>query len=286
VTKIPGGVVEYLESSAQADQLKAIGAKLLQERQAKSVSLEEVATKTYIPLRLLSAIEAGRLDLLPEPVFIQGFIRRYADIIGLDGVVLSKEFSVQPPVPVTVEELPPEEPSKSEAMMEFALSKPFGQPNWQYLVGGAIGLGAIWLIIASLAHRPKVATSPAPSSPVVTRPLSPKAVSKSANPVAPAASPVPSIAPSVPTATSPVQVNVKLSDESWMEVRVDGAIAFEGTLQKGTQRSWSGQKQVVISAGNAGGVSASYNNGAAKPLGAPGDIAQVSFPPSAPGERN
>jgi cytoskeletal protein RodZ len=81
--------------TAQLEQLKAIGAYLREIRQEQSRSLEEIATKTYIPLRLLRALESGQEQPLPEPVFVQGFIRRYGDILGLDGLELAQQFPVQ-----------------------------------------------------------------------------------------------------------------------------------------------------------------------------------------------
>ncbi|KAM3097942.1 helix-turn-helix domain-containing protein [Phormidesmis sp. 146-12] len=286
-----GGSVEYLESSGQAEQLREIGSKLSQERQARSISLEEIAAKTYIPMRLLGAIDTGRLDLLPEPVFIQGFIRRYADAVGLDGTVLSKGFSIEqpqaPPKPNLMEapQHPPEEVYQPPVS---------NQPNWLYVVGGVVGLGVLGLIATSLANRPKVAEPSKPIStqkPVVSAASSPaKKTSPKASPSVVAASsvkvsPSPSVAPSPSlspaVATGPVEVKVNLIDESWVEVQVDGKLAYEGTLPKGTQKSWSGKQQVVISSGNAGAVSASFNNTTAKPLGALGAVTSVSFPPVA-----
>lgn len=87
--------------TVQQEQLKAIGTYLSQIRQGQERSLEDIAAKTYIPLRLLKAIEAGQERPLPEPVFIQGFIRRYADALGLDGIDLSQKFPINvTPLPV------------------------------------------------------------------------------------------------------------------------------------------------------------------------------------------
>lgn len=263
--------MEYSDSSTQVDQLKAIGSKLSHEREARSVSLETVATKTYIPLRLLNAIEAGRMDLLPEPVFVQGFIRRYADTLGLDGAALSKEFAVESPVPIYEAEPPKPDVETLDPVSE--------RPLWLYILGGAIGLGALGLIVANLIS-PKPTKPPTPKS-VSANSLTPqKAPSKAvATPSSqPSASPNSSASP---VAAAPVAVKLNVTDDSWAEIVVDGKVAFDGTLQKGTQKTWGGQKQVVITLGNAGGVLVSYNNGAAKPLGALGDIVQnVKFPPT------
>lgn len=80
-------------NSVQSEQLQEIGAHLRQLRQARAISIEEVAAKTFIPLRLLTALEEGRSEQLPEPIFIQGFIRRYAETLKLDGASFAKNFS-------------------------------------------------------------------------------------------------------------------------------------------------------------------------------------------------
>jgi cytoskeletal protein RodZ len=77
-----------------------------------------------------------------------------------------------------------------------------------------------------------------------------------------------------------VEVKLNVTEESWVAVEVDGEVVFEGTLPKGDQKAWKGKKQVTVSSGNAGGVSVSYNNAAAKPLGDSGDVKTVSFPPT------
>jgi hypothetical protein len=87
------GVVE----SPVGEQLKQIADRLKQAREDKGIALEEIASQTYIPLRLLKAMDEGKFERLPEPVFIQGFIRRYGDAIGLDGSDLAKSFVVEPP---------------------------------------------------------------------------------------------------------------------------------------------------------------------------------------------
>lgn len=93
----------------QVEQVKEIGAYLRQRRQDLSMSIEEVSAKTLIRAGVLKALEAGQLDQLPEPIFVQGFIRRYGDVLHLDGIALAKTFSpsISPLKTVTpIEETP------------------------------------------------------------------------------------------------------------------------------------------------------------------------------------
>lgn len=61
---------------------------LKREREARGITLEEVAQKTYIKLHYLHALEEDRPDLLPAPVYTCGYIRQYAKLLGLDGAEL------------------------------------------------------------------------------------------------------------------------------------------------------------------------------------------------------
>ncbi len=81
-------------NEAQQGQLKEIGAYLRQIREEKSVRIEQITAQTLIRQAFLEALEEGRYEDLPEPIFVQGFIRRYGDALGLDGVALAKNFAI------------------------------------------------------------------------------------------------------------------------------------------------------------------------------------------------
>lgn len=65
--------------------MTSVSQTLRQAREAKSITLEEVAQRTYIKLPYLLALEEGDLDKLPAPVYIHGYIRQYAKLLGLNG---------------------------------------------------------------------------------------------------------------------------------------------------------------------------------------------------------
>ncbi|MEH2084534.1 MAG: helix-turn-helix transcriptional regulator [Nostoc sp.] len=78
-----------LLNAAQVEQLKEITTRLRQVRQEKSIRIEEIASQTMLRVGILQALEEDRFEELPEPIFLQGFIRRYGDALGLDGNALS-----------------------------------------------------------------------------------------------------------------------------------------------------------------------------------------------------
>ena len=60
------------------------GSYLKHERELRGVPLEEISGATKIHIRFLKALEENSFDQLPGEVFIKGYIRSYADIIGSD----------------------------------------------------------------------------------------------------------------------------------------------------------------------------------------------------------
>jgi cytoskeleton protein RodZ len=70
------------------------GNKLREAREARSLSLDDVAHVTRIPRSSLSALEESRFDRLPAPVFVRGFIRSYARAVGLDAAVVVRLYDL------------------------------------------------------------------------------------------------------------------------------------------------------------------------------------------------
>ena len=61
-----------------------LGEFLRRERELRHISLDDVAERTKISRRYLEAIEEERYDHLPGETFVRGFIRSYAQSVGLD----------------------------------------------------------------------------------------------------------------------------------------------------------------------------------------------------------
>lgn len=292
--------------STQLEQLQAIGAYLYEVRLAQSRTLEEIAAKTYIPLRLLKALEAGQEQPLPEPVFVQGFIRRYADALGLDGLELAQEFPVQPAIATELKteyfdnslaDLGPTTASEVAIPKGFSMRRPQRSPlSW--LASGAVALfilgGLVYLLGRMIGSRPAtvaeqsnsasttVSTAASPSSPAsspaATATPSPVATIAPATPsVAATATPSPRSASPSPVSNAPVNVNVSLTADSWLEVTVDGEVEVSETLPRGTKRSWSAEQAVTIVAGNAGAVQVVFNQAKAQTMGDLGTVAERTF---------
>lgn len=71
--------------------MKTFSEELREAREAKGLTLEELSEKTKIRLNILKAIETGDFELLPQ-TYIKGFIRSYAQIVGLDPALVVRDY--------------------------------------------------------------------------------------------------------------------------------------------------------------------------------------------------
>ncbi|MEM9265984.1 MAG: RodZ domain-containing protein [Cyanobacteria bacterium P01_F01_bin.13] len=115
-------------STVQKQQLSQLGAYLQEKRQEQGKSLEDISLQTYIRAQLLKAVETGDTSDLPQPIFVQGFIRRYADALGLDGANFAKQFPVHSipdtPRPVARPATPVDTTYRDTSKVSPAQSKP------------------------------------------------------------------------------------------------------------------------------------------------------------------
>jgi cytoskeletal protein RodZ len=83
-----------------------VGTSLKHTREAKRMTLSEVSRVTRIPVATLEAIELGRFDDLPGEVFVRGFLKSYAQALGvssndiLASYASSRRVATVTPLPV------------------------------------------------------------------------------------------------------------------------------------------------------------------------------------------
>lgn len=257
----------------QVAALTELGRRLKHLREGQDLSLEQLAVRTLVSKRMLTAIEQATVEHLPEPVYIQGFIRRYADALGLDGAEFASEFPAAVPLMSARRAVTP------RFSIQTQLRPLHLYLLYMMLVGAAVsGLS----YVLSRSATPIVIASPAatiapPASSASDPNLPSQTNASSSQPVAPN-QPNALVTPNAAIAAKKsVQIMVKLTDQSWIRVMTDGKTDFEGVLPQGTQRQWMADQQIVVRAGNAGGVIVSLNNGEAKPLGLPGSVEETTF---------
>jgi transcriptional regulator with XRE-family HTH domain len=74
------------------DMSASIGETLRQARLEQGLELVDLEARTKVRARYLRALEAEDWDALPGEAYVRGFLRTYADALGLDGPALVEEY--------------------------------------------------------------------------------------------------------------------------------------------------------------------------------------------------
>ncbi len=69
-----------------------IGNTLREARLRRGLDVTECELGTKIRAKYLRAMEEEHFDLLPSPAYVRGFLRTYADYLGLDGQLVMDEY--------------------------------------------------------------------------------------------------------------------------------------------------------------------------------------------------
>mgnify|MGYP000325910512 FL=1 len=79
-------------------QSESVGAALMCARVANNLSLEDLAERTKVSTRFLRALEADDFGVFASRIYIMGFAKAYAKVVGLDieGVVASLRRQLSP----------------------------------------------------------------------------------------------------------------------------------------------------------------------------------------------
>src|SRR6267143_768128 len=150
------------------------GASFKQARESRGISLDKIAAETRISTRFLQAIEDEEFNLLPGGIFNRGFVRTYAEKLGLDPVQVIADYErltvVREPTEIPVAPTPPRE-KKSRHLYPVA-------------IGGLVLLIVIFYVVTRESSY-LAQTASAPPAPPPTAGSAP-----AVQPAPPAAAPV------------------------------------------------------------------------------------------------
>lgn len=76
----------------ETENVDSIGSKLREARERKGLSAETVSRETMLTLRYVQALESNDFDALPGTAFVRGYVRRYAELVGLNADELIASF--------------------------------------------------------------------------------------------------------------------------------------------------------------------------------------------------
>ncbi|HEY0130397.1 MAG TPA: helix-turn-helix transcriptional regulator, partial [Allosphingosinicella sp.] len=205
-------------ADADQDQLlgQSVGERLRIAREAKKLSLDDVARQTRIPVRHLEHIEREEWDALPAITYSVGFARSYANTVDLDGAKIGAEVRQQ---------LGGIRAGHTAAAPFYEPTDPARVPPRSIAIAAAVI--AVLLVIGYLVWRSGAVGEESPADVAITQADEPAAANQAAaRPARPVvAAPPPSNGPVVLTA----------AEDVWL--RIDqaggGAPLYMGTLKGG-----------------------------------------------------
>jgi cytoskeletal protein RodZ len=248
--------------------MAALGERFRAAREARGLSLSDVAEQIRIRSVYLGAIEDENWTAIGAPVYTRGFLRTYARFLGLDPEEVVEEFNratASGPTHSTSGAAAPASVSRFHETRPRNLSPLI----WIASLVAVALVGFVFYNEFTLHARQAETAAALPSN-------------TSAAPSAGAAdgSPLPEASPSMAPASlaSPAgkTLELRVSKASWIRVAVDGSVSMEGTFPAGTARVFHG-KNAVVRIGNAGGVDVFVDGKDLGKLGAVGDVVERSF---------
>jgi cytoskeleton protein RodZ len=75
----------------------APGQILKRAREGKNLTLAAIATLMNLDLRTVEALERGNQNELPAPIFVRGYLRGYARLVGVDEATVLEAYKAQAP---------------------------------------------------------------------------------------------------------------------------------------------------------------------------------------------
>lgn len=73
------------------EEIKDIGETFKKRRKELNLSLKEVENATSIRMAYLQALEDGEMEKMISPVYAQGFLKQYANFLGVDGEAIIRD---------------------------------------------------------------------------------------------------------------------------------------------------------------------------------------------------
>ena len=270
-----------------------IGPVLEKARKERGLTLEEAEHATKIRKRYLAGLEREDYGVLPDAVYAQGFLKTYANYLGLDGEELARQLRKR--------RRPRRErgvtydygaPRTSEFDKPLVNPGQLGQKGRRRISAATIltllvALLSLAAVVGSLYYVGREAQSAGQNPPSQEGAASERVAKQQAsngqepepeggasaaggegNENAPAAEPrLDSLS---------VVVSVE-GDPSWLSVLVDGELAYEQIADPGFSQTFEARRGISITTGNAGAVGVEVNGQDLGRLGESGEVLTRDF---------
>ncbi len=197
-------------------------------RQGRDFSRAEADTK--IRGRYLQALEDERFDVFPGEAYVKGFLRTYAEYLGLDGQLYVDEFNSR--FSSTEEALPPSRPAprpRSRSESSFVL----------VALAGIVAVGILVVVAFAFSNN----TSPEPSTT-----LGAEGRASGGDRAAPSETTKPAGAKKARRAVANLVLTAARGD-CWVEVHAGsaaGEVVFSGTIFEGQSERFKGKRLLLV----------------------------------------
>lgn len=273
-TPQPRVVVEGETRTPPPANMNMVGQSLRLAREQRGEKVEDIAETLKIRRVYLQALEDSDWANVPELVYAQGFVRSYADYLGLDGpaaaLQFKKEFRGGPRKP------------------ELDMPKPIEDnqtPDFKIIGASIAGLLVVLLLWSLLrpSHRPEP-VPPAPSqTQSQTAPSETPAPAAAAEPTpAPAAMASTTALPTAPAAAqtgigygaaTQTRVTITATQDSWVQVRAsDGQVVFSRVMRPGDYYRVPTDAGLTLTTGNLSGLNFTVDGQSLSPNSTPGTV--------------
>ncbi len=226
--------------SPQPNDLKNIGAVLRKKREEHAYTLEHVSEITRITLTCLRNIEEGNLDALPGLVFVRGFIRNYAKLLGIESdwmiEALNQAYSDRTQVQSS--------PDRISSMDQ--LTHPTPSNTKPLILGGAVVIIGLVVFLLYWQNKPlnqyaalnkEVETVQAIDTKAQTAEVLETDIQK--------ATEIQPIEP-VKQEISPLTLTLVAMANDWIRLGIDDQEPFDLRLKKGEKYDWPAKERYVL----------------------------------------
>jgi cytoskeletal protein RodZ len=238
------------------------GGSLRQAREARGISLRQIAATTKISVGALEALERNDVSKLPGGIFSRAFVRSYAAEVGLDPERTVREFldrfdiepSPEPQVHVAFSEV---EQSLEQRRRMAVLAV-------QAVLVLVVVAGLVtYFVIKSRAAADETAPTP-PIAEVSAAPL----------PDAPAVTATAGMTPA-PSQADEMRLELHPSGSCWVKLMVDGKTVLARVMEAGERETVIVRDTAVVDIGNAGLFAFSIDGRPGKPVGTRGQVTSI-----------
>jgi cytoskeletal protein RodZ len=142
--------------------MSTVAEQLRQAREARNLTVQQVAEITKIRTDHVRAVEEGNYDVFSAPVYIRGFVRTYSGLLKLDVPQVMSALNAELGQTIKFAEPPPlaERPRSAVDYVMLQLSR-VDWRRWLMALGAvAVFVGAIWAWVAWRQHNPLKGVKP------------------------------------------------------------------------------------------------------------------------------